>query len=266
MAELRESRSGLANLSTPLEYLRAQVWSNLLLRRVYPQSAYQLARTIDGSTYRKSRWLNYLKGASRALEHAEEDPVEAAEAKFPGSAQPFDSAIWHILDGGKISVEECYGETALLGPDMQFVFLSGKGTHNYEAGLEPRDLGQVASLLIEFPTFDALQSLILLLAMADAVEDMHFRNDVCELYHFMVPLFIERGDIPCHEKMFEAIDRISKYRVRVALNQIYEVDHPWQAIALPVGPIPSFTIPSKTPRLDNPYLRKDIRKKLTGRD
>lgn len=219
--------------------------------------------TIDGGPYRRSRWQKYLNGTSRALPYNGHDPVQSAAQKFPGSEQPFDSAVWHILGGGRLSVHECYAELARLGPDMLFVFLSGKGVDNFEAGLEPRDLGEITTLLVEFPTFDALQSLILLVAMADAVEDVGFRNDVCETYHLMVPLFIQRGDIPFCDEMLAAVDAITRYRFRAALNDPFEVVHPWTSIIpqeLPRPGLLTFTSPLRMPRHDKPFQRINRRK------
>ena len=258
----------MPNVANPLEYLRAKVWAHLLVRGIYPRSAYALAMAIDGGPYRRGRWQKYLNGTSRALPYNGNDPVQAATEKFPGSEQPFDSAIWHILGGGRISVEECYSELARLGPDMHFIFLSGKGADNFEAGLEPRDLGEIARLLVEFPTFDALQSLILLVAMADAVEDVIFRNDVCELYHVMVPLFVERGDIPFCDEMLTEVDKITRYRFRAALNDPFEVDHPWTAIIsqeLPRSDLLTYVSPSRKPRLNEPFKRIDRRKETDAK-
>lgn len=246
--------------SHPIDFLRTKIWCHLLLRRTYPRTAYKLAMVIDGGPYERTRWQNYLNGTSRAFPHNGKDSVALAEQKFPGSRQPFDSAIWHVLKGGRLTIPDCYDELAKLGPDMHFVFLSGKASTNLHSDIDPRTIDEIFDLLLEFPTFDALQSLILLMAMMETAEQPSFRNEVCLLYRFMIPSFIERGDIPVHGEIFDAVDAVMRYRWRdpEALNSLIEIDYPWTAVKpRDDGELPPFRFgkPTPAPRLDQPWKR-----------
>ena len=91
-------------------------------------------------------------------------------------------------------------------------------------------MGAIFYLLEEFPSFQMLQSIILMLALANEQGHTNQWDDVCLFYRDMLPNFIEYGSIPYYRDMFSAIDTYAQYRYYLAVNHRLDVSIPWTAI------------------------------------
>lgn len=217
----------------PLDRLRTKVWSACLQRSAGYISPYEIAKLVDGTPANRKTWKRYLLGTRTAFPFRGVDPVASADQVWPGSAQPFRSLIWHVLKGGRARPERVFAELASLGDEVDFVLLSGRGSDNWSSGNRNRNFGEVLTLIMEFPSFNMLQALILLLALFDELHDDENWNETCMVYRLMLRDFEERGEIPHQADFFAAVDAIARYRCRLSVNYVIKVHHPACAILRP---------------------------------
>lgn len=170
----------------------------------------QLARVVDGSSHSRQKWQYYFSGERVPRKTVGRDSVAAAEAIWPGSAQPFRSCFWSILADKEVSKKALANEVMRLGVDIHFSILAGKGTNLLVAGPYERTVQEELFLLRKFPTFAGLQALVILLHRAEQLRSRRLWNHICDCYAAMKPALIERGDVPFSEHVLAAVDRYAR--------------------------------------------------------
>ncbi len=142
----KQSTDNREKWKSPLDQYRGLIWTRLLWRRSGYLTPNQFARIVDGDSKFRQKWHNYFIGLRVPRVSAGRDPVEVAEALWPGTAQPFRSCVWPILKGQTIAGEALANEIARLGGDITFALLSGKGRHLLETGDQARGVRANAEL------------------------------------------------------------------------------------------------------------------------
>ena len=240
----------------------------MLARILGVSSAYAVASTVDGNLDRLRTWQRHFKGETRAFARSGTDDVKRAEAKFPGSARFYNSAIWHVLRGGRLTASECHLELVRQASGLGFDFYIDRswsvspefspqdGLHifaNARSDMEIRDL------LLECPTYDRLQALILLVALAEEAQNRSLRNILCITYREMLPELIERRAVPFHAELFDRVDLITRFRrKREGLFELQEVHASWRSTLDDDDPASEFDLSVRaapTPRYDQPWRR-----------
>ena len=252
----------------PLDYLRTKVWCAMLARFLGVTSAYAVAAMVDGNLDRLRTWQRHFKGETRAFARSGIDDVKRAETKFPGTARFYNSAIWHVLRGGRLTASECHCELVRQAPDLGFDYhvdhtLSAVREASPQHGLHifahARTEMEIRDLLLECPTYDGLQALIILVALAEQAQNRSLRNILCITYRGMLPELIKRRAVPFHSDMFDRVDLITRFRrKREGLFELQEVHASWRSALNDDDPASDFDLSVRaapTPRYDQPWRR-----------
>ena len=122
--------------------------------------------------------------------------------------------MWRVLEGGHLSVAGAKCALTLLGEPIPTIF--GGGGLTGQEGSRPID--DVFCELEQFPVFESLAAVIIMLALADDIQNIDLWNNFCRFYRHMIPSFIDRGQIPFHEEIFDVVDLFARERVFVHLD------------------------------------------------
>lgn len=253
----------------PLDYLKTKVWCAMLARHLGVNSAYAVAERVDGNLDRVRTWQRHFKGETRALPRNGMDDVRRAEACFPGTERFYTSGIWHVLRGGRLTLDECHWEIVRQSPEIGFEHYIARAP-SVLPGMSPRPglhvfanartESEIVELVKTCPTYDGLQALILLIALAESAQNRLLRNMLCITYREMLPAFIERQAVPFHEEVFDRVDLISRFRNRRKgfATEIEEVPASWRMASEDSETEPGFDLSVRavpTPRYDKPWRR-----------
>lgn len=198
-------------VSKPLGGLRTKLW---FAKVAHGRTPAWFWKTIDRSIGDRATWERYKRGLRDAVPHAGRDRVALFDAQYPGSAIYHRTAMWNVLDGKTLNINEITGQIAKLGDPTRTIVLAG----GYRSGVGDRDFDRVLSELEQFPDFETLACIVLMLAWSENLHNLKLWNDLCQFYRHMIPAFIARDEIPFHGEVFDMIDAYARTRILAKLN------------------------------------------------
>jgi hypothetical protein len=204
------------------------MWYWTLENRFFDGTPNDVSIAVDGYPDSSGKWRRYKEGQSVPKKYGHSDPIANAEMVWHGTSEIWRSPTWPVLKGDRINQQAIFDGISDLGPTMKIIILGG-GFSNYvpssddETGLERLFLS-----LTNFPSFELLQALILMLAWADNIRNPYLWNKICEFYRFMIPDLIDCGSIPCYEDYLSAIDDIALFREFTGANSYIDNRKCWK--------------------------------------
>ena len=203
----------LVRISKSLGGLRTKLWFAKVARGL-DQTPTWFWKTFDNSIGDRATWERYKRGLRDAVPHNGRDRVALVDEKYLGSSIYHRTAMWNVLDGATLATEEITVHIAKLDDPVRTIVLAG----GYKSQEGDRDFDRVLSELEQFPDFETLACIVLMLAWSDNLHNLQLWNDLCRFYRHMIPAFIERDDIPFYEDVFDAVDAYACTRGLTKLN------------------------------------------------
>jgi hypothetical protein len=157
-------------------------------------------------------WRRFRSGERSPNTALSRSRIDEVEELVPGSSSVFSLPFWRVLKGEQLSLEEIVDSIDALGDPTRTILLAGGYERIGFPGEYPRYYEEVLSQLKEFPTFETLQAITLLRAWADALRSPDLWNSTCDFYRYMIPHFIIRAHVPCHEDLFDVVDDFARTR------------------------------------------------------
>jgi len=162
----------------------------------------------------RMNWSRYRSGKTVPRSRNGFHPVKVVEKAYPHSGRYFFSKIWDILDGKKLGKKVIEKEISLLGTGVNrdrrgFIgkVLLEKRFWKRSASAEDVQSARY-SILKDLETFELFETIILMLAWADAEGDPELWNETCEFYYYIVPDLVWADDIRLR---FELLDIVAEY-------------------------------------------------------
>ncbi|MGJ7524876.1 hypothetical protein [Variovorax sp. GB1P17] len=217
---LKRSRVGRP-CRDPVDQLRTQMWfwaslfrsglpsADALERLLQPE----LLRSCADGVVRSSKFFRYKDGSrvpSRIAGKA--SPVDLAEKAFPGTAIYFNSVIWDLIRGRRLTLEEANDLLWAMSDEVRYVIFESK-----HALIEPlRRLNkrlyylndEVSQALAQLGTFEALTAVVVFMAKAEASPPSPGLRQAAQLcYLRMQKNLLKNPEIaPAIEEVFVRID------------------------------------------------------------
>lgn len=174
----------------------------------------ELVRPCADGVLRSSKFFRYKDGSrvpSRIAGKAY--PVDLAEEAFPGTAIYFDSIIWDLCKGRRITVEEANDLLWAMSDEVRHVIFV---SHLFVYRDPPRQLSKqlyyfddkVSKALAQLGTFEALTAVVVFMAKAEASPPSQgLRRAAQDCYLRMQERLLKNPEIaPAIEAVFALID------------------------------------------------------------
>jgi len=206
-----------------IDMLRTRLWFHVVKLRSGLPSAYAIElalepylvkRSADGIV-RPGKWDTYEDG-SRVPQRmvGKQYSVDVAEARYPGTAAYFDSAIWPVLRGEKLAASEIERQLHLLSDDVVAVLFSGDVRGDATQWRRREFDEAAASTLANIGSFDALVAAVLLVAKSEAIALPRLRDLAFNCYLALQSAVEGLPEIaPFASELFLAIDNACKHWV-----------------------------------------------------
>lgn len=211
-------------VSKHLGGLRTKLWFDVISCGLGGKTPGWFWKTFDEGTGDRSTWERYKRGQRDATSQNGRDRVALVEQDCPGSAIYHRSAIWTVLSGSILTIDELVVEIEALGGAIQSIVLAGDGSRS----LGGSSIGRLFANLEQLPDFKTLSALILMLAWADQLQNVALWNTLGDFYRHMIPAFIERGEIPFYDEVFDAVDDYARTREFTKLNVRHDRFTSWR--------------------------------------
>lgn len=214
-----------------VDKLCTRMWFSLLTKRVTAEPSkevWTIWTITEGRLGSRQTLKRYRNGSRVPKKYGISNPIEIANEIFPGTNAIWLSPMWRVLQRKPIDEESVIRGITSLGGVISFVLLKGT-IRDFPSFRDPQNgLLNLFRFLSESPDFKTLQAIILLLGWANHIQNHYFWNRICELYRFMIPAFLERDNIPCHEDFLDAVDDIARHREFSSVNVRVETFKSWR--------------------------------------
>ena len=196
----------------PVTRVMGMVWYDRAARAAGFVSPSWFAKHVDKEVEAVFIWRRYRSGERSPNTALSKSRIQKVEKLVPGSSSVFSLPFWRVLKREQLSLEEIICSIDAWGDPTRTILLAGGYEKIGFPGEYPRSYEEVLSQLKEFPTFETLQAIVLLLAWADAIRGPALWNSTCDFYRYMIPHFIIRAHVPCHEDLFDVVDDFARIR------------------------------------------------------
>lgn len=196
----------------PVTRAMGMVWYDRAARGAGFVSPAWFAKHVDGNKEAVYIWRRYRSGERSPDTAQSKFRIQKVDELVPGSSSVFSLPFWQVLKGEQLPLEEVIGSIDALGDPTRTILLAGGYEKIGFPGEHPRSYKEVLSQLKEFPTFETLQAIVLLLAWADAIRSPALWNSTCDFYRYMISHFIIRAHVPCHQDLFDVVDDFARIR------------------------------------------------------
>ncbi len=149
--------------------------------------------------------------------------VDVAEARYPGSRWYFETPMWAVLNGEKLSINVIDRGLRELGSAVSVVLEGPPSTWSGEPRFKDVDAHH-ADILVEMGTFEAFVAVVLLLAKSEAIGLPELRELMFNAYYALLPK-IEQLELvkPFAEELFRFVDLSCKHWVFVTTQSRMDV-------------------------------------------
>lgn len=243
----------------PLEWLKTKIWFALCARGRTP---YWFHINVDNYNYvqecqkkgdkvdrelikgHKSKWEKYKNGKRTAPSNI----VDIVAKMFPGSDDIFYSHIWTILKGQKVPTYDVIKEIENSSDATIKYILKDCYWDNTHSAVHSENVDNIIKRISELSNFEALRAIILCLSWANEIENHIFWNELCNLYHRLLPRIILDYSIPHRFELLVALDDFALFRQfssdtsrndikrswhdQLAASKNYLIDHYSNALSL----------------------------------
>ena len=173
---------------------------------------------VEGKLDTSRTWERYRDGERIPGKYGQKKQAKEVERLWPWVGSILKCQMWKPLMGKKLNKDEAISAIESLGDPMQTIILGGGYSHLADGQSSEQALQDVFGQLREFPNFDLCRALVLMLAWADNIGNPDFWNPVCAFYREMIPVLIDREDVPLYSEVFDAIDVYAQPRIFSAVN------------------------------------------------
>lgn len=162
----------------------------------------------------RKNWSRYRSGETVPQTRNGFHPVKEVEKAYPHTGRYFFTKMWDILDGKKLGKKAIEKEISLLGTRVNrdrrgFIgkVLLEKRFWKRSASTEDVQSARY-SILNDLEAFELFETIILMLAWADAEGDPELWNETCEFYYYIIPDLVWADDLRLR---FELLDIVAEY-------------------------------------------------------
>lgn len=162
----------------------------------------------------RKNWSRYRSGETVPRSRHGFHPVKEVEKSYPHSGRYFFTKIWDILDGKKLGKKFLEKEISKLGTRVGrdrrgFIGKVILEKRFWKRSAEKEHVQAVRySILKDLGAFDLIETIIFMLAWADAEGDPELWNETCEFYYYVIPEIVWADDLRLR---FELLDIIAEY-------------------------------------------------------
>ena len=188
----------------PVDLLRTRFWFHIVKARSGLPTAYAVellfdpefvTRSADGVN-RPSKWKGYENGDHVPQRIAgKKYAVDVAEVHLPGTSWYFDSPLWRVLKGEKLTAIETERYLRSFKDPIAAVLLT-QAPRTGESDWRLGDFDEASALeLAQIASFDALTAVVLLIARSEAIASPHLRDLAFQSYIAMQQLLQDCPDL-----------------------------------------------------------------------
>lgn len=162
----------------------------------------------------RKNWSRYRSGEIVPRTRNNFHPVKEIEKAYSHTGRYFFTKMWDILDGKKLGKKVIEKEISLLGMRVNrdrrgFI---GKVLLEKRFWKRSADIEQVQSarysILKDLGAFEQIETVVLMLAWADAEGDPELWNETCEFFYYIIPDLVWAENIRLR---FDLLDIIAEY-------------------------------------------------------
>lgn len=162
----------------------------------------------------RKNWSRYRRGETVPQTRNGFHPVKAVEKAYPHTGRYFFTKMWDILDGKKLGKNAIEKEISLLGTRVNrdrrgFIGKVLLEKRFWKRSASTKDVQSARySILNDLEAFELFETIILMLAWADAEGDPELWNETCEFYYYIILDLVWADDIRLR---FELLDIVAEY-------------------------------------------------------
>ena len=205
----------------PADVLKTKLWVWVLKLISGLKTAYALELEIDpelvkqrtAGVVRPRKWDAYEKGLKVPKRiKGKRYSVDMAEAKFPGAKRYFDSPMWKVLRGQKLTAREVdQALRTLEGAVLEVLLEESVREGEQERRFRSFDVN-TAKALAAVGTFDSLAATILLVAKSEAIGSVELRELALQCYLVLQGAISQLPEVqPWSSELFRMIDLTCKH-------------------------------------------------------
>jgi len=205
----------------PADVLKTKVWVGVLKLISGLRTAYALELAIDpdlvkqrtAGVVRPRKWDAYEKGLKVPKQiKGKRYSVDMAEAKFPGAKPYFESHIWRVLRGEKLTAREVdQALRTLESPVVEVLLEESVREGEQERRFRSFDV-KTAIALASVGSFDSLVATILLVAKSEAIGSLPLRELALQCYLNLQDAISQLPEVqPWSSELFRMIDTTCKH-------------------------------------------------------
>ena len=162
----------------------------------------------------RKNWTYYRSGKYVPGSRNGFHPVKEVEKAYPHTGRFFFTKMWDILDEKKLGKKAIEKEISILGTRVNrdrrgFIgkILLEKRFWKRSASTEDVQSARY-SILKDLEAFELFETIILMLAWADAEGDPELWNETCDFYYYIIPDLVWASDLRLR---FELLDIVAEY-------------------------------------------------------
>jgi len=162
----------------------------------------------------RKNWSRYRSGDTVPRSRNGFHPVKVVEKAYPHTGRFFFTKLWDILEGKKLGKKAIEKEISFLGTRLNrdrrgFIgkVLLEKRFWKRSASTEDVQSARY-SILKNLEAFEIFETIILMLAWADAEGDPDLWNEICEFYYYVIPELVWADRLRLR---FELLDIVAEY-------------------------------------------------------
>lgn len=204
-----------------VDQLRTRMWLHVVKLRSGLPSGYAIELALEPHLVRRGpdgvirprKWDAYEKGSRVPQRMAGKTyAVELAEAHYPGTASVFDSPLWAVLKGERLTRIQIDDRLRALGSDVVAVLFEKEEEDGRANRWRSKEFDQAAAAcLARIGTFDALVATVLLMAKSEAIALPALREVAFDCYLSLQPAVERLPEVaPFAKEIFWAIDTTCK--------------------------------------------------------